>query len=173
MPQVDCAHFNGSKPCGKNQKCDSTCSSFAKRGSQILFIHLGALGAVVRSTALLKPIKEKYPNCQITWVTMSPAHHLLKGHPDIHRVLTLNEVDMLTLSVLQFEAAFILDKSIEATGVLMKTRAREIFGFIADSNGVIRTANESSRELWELGLDDEKKFFQNKKTELQLMMDAL
>jgi heptosyltransferase-2 len=172
-PRTDCVYFTGAKPCGKNNQCDHTCAQFKPRGKQILLIHLGALGAVVRSTALLKSIKTKYPNSQITWVTQSPAHHLLKNHPDLHRVLTLNETDMLILSVLSFDVAFIIDKSIEATGVLRRTSAREVFGFVANSSGVIHPHNKKSWELWKIGLSDQIKFFENKKTEIQLMTEAL
>ena len=111
-PRTDCSYFTGTKPCGRNQTCNSSCTQYVKRGSQILLIHLGALGAVVRSTALLKSIKKKYPHSQITWVTAKPANQLLANHPDIHRVLTLSEIDLLALSVLTFDVAFVIDKSL-------------------------------------------------------------
>ncbi len=172
-PRTDCSHFSGAKPCGKNSTCDSSCNQFKKRGKQILLIHLGALGAVVRSTALLKSIQKKYPNSQITWVTAKLANQLLLNHPDIHRILTLNETDMLILSVLTFDVAFVIDKSIEATGILKKTKAREVYGFIADEVGVIHFHNSKAEELWQIGLNDEIKFKVNKKSEIQLITEAL
>ncbi len=172
-PRTDCSYFSGAKPCGKNITCDSSCTQFKKRGKQILLIHLGALGAVVRSTALLKSIQRKYPDSQITWVTAKPANQLLKNHPDIHRVLTLSETDLLILSVLTFDVAFVIDKSIEATGILKKTNAREVYGFVADETGVIHFHNLKAEELWQIGLSDEIKFKLNKKTEIQLITEAL
>lgn len=172
-PRTDCAHFLGYKPCGQNSSCDSSCQKFQKRGKQILLIHLGALGAVVRSTALINSIQRKYPNSQITWVTQSPAHHLLKNHPQLHRVLTLNEADLLALSVLSFDVAFVIDKSLEASGVLKRTQAKEICGFHANSFGAIEPLNQAAEELWHIGLSDHLKFKVNQKTELELLRAAL
>ena len=172
-PKTDCVYFSGAKPCGKNQNCDSSCQQFKKRGKQILLIHLGALGAVVRSTALLKSIHKKYPDSQITWVTQSPAQHLLKNHPDIHRVLTLSDSDLLALSVFNFDVAFVIDKSLEATGVLKRTSAKEVYGFVADDHGVIHFSNAAAVELWHIGISDHIKFNINKKTEIELIHEAL
>jgi heptosyltransferase II len=173
IPRMDCVLFSGSKPCGRSSVCDSTCTSFQKRGKQILFIHLGALGAVVRSTALLKSIFNKYPGAQITWVTQAPAQNLLSQHPEIHRVLTLSESDLLSLSVLSFDVAFIIDKSLEASGVFKKTSSQEVFGFQSDDKGVIKPLSQAAEELWEIGISDQKKFKLNQKSEIQLMHEAL
>lgn len=172
-PQIDCRYFNGYKPCGLNSVCTSSCAHYQQRGPQILLIHLGALGAVVRSTALLAPILRKYPKAQITWVTQSPAHHLLKNHPQIHRVLTTSENDLTELGVYDFDVAMVVDKNVLATGILKRTKAKKVVGFLANSHGVIVPANSAAHELWSLGLDNEKKFFENKKTELQLVVEAL
>ncbi len=172
-PRTDCLHFSGMKPCGLNNQCDLSCSHFLKRGKQILLIHLGALGAVVRSTALLSSIKRKYPNSQITWVTQSPAQHLLKNHPQISRVLTLSEGDLLALGVLAFDVALVIDKSLEASGVLKRTNVKEAFGFKSNQFGIVEPVNAGAQELWEIGLSDYLKFQINKKTELELLRSAL
>ena len=173
MPELNCVFFTGTKPCGKSKSCNQECSSYRPRGSQILLIHLGALGAVVRSTALLQPILQKYPNSQITWVTQSPAHHLLKKHPSLYRVLSLSEADLLHISTLEFDVAFVVDKSPEAMGVLKRTYARKVYGFISNAQGVVIPATGSAEELWHIGLSDELKFKINKKTEIQLTQEAL
>ena len=172
-PRLDCVHFLGYKPCGQNSSCDLNCQQFQKRGKQILLIHLGALGAVVRSTALISSIHRKYPNSQITWVTQNPAQHLLKNHPQLHRVLTVSETDLLALSVLSFDVAFVIDKSLEASGVLKRTTAQEVYGYKANSFGVIEAVNQSAEELWHIGLSDHLKLKVNKKTELELLRTAL
>ena len=174
MVITECRHFSGYKPCKKNGICDSTCPSKDIPQSSVLIIHLGALGAVVRSTSLLKAIKRKHPGAMITWVTDAPAHHLLKGHPVLDRVLTTNESDLLQLSALEFDFAYVIDKSLKATGVLKRTYADQVFGFQADPrNGAILPATKAATELWSLGLDDQKKFFVNKKAETELMIEAL
>ncbi|WP_246845897.1 glycosyltransferase family 9 protein [Bdellovibrio sp. ZAP7] len=174
MAQTNCRNFSGYKPCTKSQTCDSRCASFDAPKLSILIVHLGALGAVVRSTSLLKAIKRKYPSSMITWVTDAPAHVLLQDHPVIDRVLTTKDADLLQLGALQFDVAMVIDKSLKAVGVLRHTQVDQIFGFTANPlTGAIVPATPAAEELWELGLNNHKKFFENKKPETQLMIEAL
>jgi heptosyltransferase-2 len=174
MAQMNCRYFSGYKPCSKSQTCDSSCASFDAPQISILLVHLGALGAVVRSTSLLKAIKRKYPSSMITWVTDAPAHVLLQNHPAIDRVLTTKDSDLLQLRALEFDIGLVIDKSLKAVGVLRHTQVDQVFGFTASPlNGAILPATPAAEELWELGLNDSKKFFENKKPETQLMIEAL
>ncbi|MFM6927678.1 MAG: glycosyltransferase family 9 protein [Bdellovibrio sp.] len=174
MAHINCRYFSGYKPCGKSLVCDSSCLYQDSLKISILLIHLGALGAVVRSTSLLKAVKRKYPGSQLTWVTDAPAHHLLKNHPAIDRVLTTAESDLLQLSALEFDVALVIDKSLKAAGVLKRTQADQVFGFnVNPRSGAIVPATDAAEELWNLGLDNHQKFFVNKKPETQLMTEAL
>lgn len=174
MAIVDCRYFSGYKPCSKSASCNASCQHKDIPSLSILIVHLGALGAVVRSTSLLRAMKRKYPSSMITWVTDAPAHHLLKNHPAIDRVLTTSEADLLQLSSLDFEIGFVVDKSLKACGVVSRTKVDQLFGFkVQGRNGAIVPATKAATELWELGLDDHKKFFVNQKPETQLMVEAL
>ncbi len=174
MPVTSCRYFNGYKPCGRNTICDQLCPSMSVPSTRILVVSLEAMGAVLRSTVILPAIKSKFPNSHITWITKKPMHLLLKGNPYIDRLYSLCEEDLISLSALEFDIAYVVDKSILAAGVLKKTSADLIYGFIADPNsGAILPATSAAKELWEIGLNDEKKFFQNKKPETQLLLEAL
>ncbi len=174
MPEVHCRHFNGYKPCAKNTLCDSTCPSRSLVGERILIVHLEALGAVLRSTSLLSAVRRKYPSAHITWITKAPAQLLLQNLSEIDRVLTLSGEDILKLSVLEFDLALVIDKSLVASGLLQTCRVREVRGFAAGRNhGEIVPANSEAGELWEIGLSDRKKFFENKKSEQQLVHESL
>lgn len=174
MYQTNCRFFSGYKPCGFSEDCNENCLKKDIIVSRILIIHLGAMGAVLRSTALLPAIHKKHPRAHVTWVTASPMNQLLKSDPLIDRVLTLNSSDMLTLSALEFDFAYVIDKSLEASGVLRHTKADIVNGFISDiKTGTILPANPEALELWELGLSNQKKFYENKKTENKLMHEAL
>lgn len=174
MAVTQCRYFTGYKPCGRSSVCDDSCQQQDIPVTRLLLIHLGALGAVVRSTALLAPLRRKFPKAHLTWVTDKPADQLLRSHPLIDRVLTTTESDLLALSVLEFDAAFVVDKSLKAVGVLKKTRADLVFGFTADSTtGAILPATSAAEELWNLGLNDHQKFFINQKSEIQLTTEAL
>jgi heptosyltransferase-2 len=138
-----------------------------------LLIHLGALGAVARSTALLAPLRRRHPGAHLTWVTDAPAHKLLTGHPRIDRVLSTSSEDLLKLAALEFDVAYVVDKSLKAAGVLRQTRVDLVRGFVAEPSGAIVPATEAARELWEIGLSDHRKFHVNKKPEIQLATEAL
>lgn len=174
MSVINCRYFSGYKPCAKNPVCTDQCAHKDVPTLAILIVHLGALGAVVRSTALLRAIKRKYPGSMITWVTDAPAQHLLKNHPALDRVLTTTEADLLQLAALEFEVAFVIDKSLKAAGVVKRTTVDQVYGFQAQgATGAIVPATAASAELWSLGLDNHKKFFVNKKPETQLLVEAL
>lgn len=173
MSETSCRHFNGYKPCSKNLVCArGACGFYESVQTRILVVHLEALGAVLRSTSLIPAIRRKYPKAQITWVTKSPAHHLLQGL-DIDRVLGIGQEDLLRLEALQFDVGLIVDKSLVAAGLLMRTQIDKVFGFKANSAGAIVPANSEARDLWELGLSDHKKFFVNVKSEQQLVHESM
>ncbi len=174
MKQVDCRYFSGYKPCGESEECTSKCASLNIPNGRLLIVHLEALGAVLRSTALLPAILEKYPNAHITWVTKTPANQVLKNNPLIDRVLTTDNTGLLTLKALHFDTVFCLDKSLEASGVLKSTSYDEVIGFKAsEKNGAILPTNKEAVELWNLGLNNDLKFHVNKKSEIKLSLEAL
>lgn len=174
MAITSCRHFLGDRPCGKSSLCEDSCPAKSIPNIYVLVIHLGAIGAVVRATSLLKAIKRKYPGSHLTWVTDAPSDQLLKNHPLIDRVLTTKSEDLLCLSVLEFEIAFVVDKSLKAAGVLRQTQVEKVFGFQASAQGGgILPATAEAEELWQLGLDNHRKFFVNTKPETQLMIEAL
>lgn len=178
--KTDCLHFNGYKPCGKSVLC-SECVHYRKAGASVLLIHLGAIGAVLRSTSLLAGIENKYPNSQVTWVTESVCAGLLQNHPRLRRVLTLSNADLLQLEALSFDIIIVVDKSLTAVGIADKIERQQAlqnkkysrFGFRSDQNtGAILPATDAAKELWLLGLSNEEKFFKNIKSEVQLMYEA-
>jgi len=94
-------------------------------------------------------------------------------NPYIDRLLTTEPEDQLALRSLEFDLALVVDKSLRAIGVTRLSSVAEIRGFKANSTGAIVPANEAARELWELGLNDKKKFFENEKPETQLLVEAM
>lgn len=174
MYEVGCRHFNGYKPCSKNSKCDSQCPHRDVPQNSILIVHLGAMGAVLRSTALLAMIKKKYPSSLITWVTEESTKPLIENNPLVDKVLSISARDQLILAGLEFDIGFFVDKSPEVAGLRKLVKPDLSYGFTVNPHsGAIIPAQPSSCELWEVGLDNQKKFFQNTKTELQLVAEAL
>ena len=173
MAKTDCIHFNGYKPCGLNNLCEDACVHYQAAGVRILVLHLGALGAVLRATCILKPLKRAYPQSQIFWLTDAPADKLLANNPLIDKVFTTSGDDVLRLASMEFDLGFAIDKAQKAAGLQRQLRVEEWRGFSAGAFGEILPANQEARELWELGLSDHKKFFVNTKPETQLLTEAL
>jgi heptosyltransferase-2 len=168
-----CRFFNGYKPCGKSDVCDSSCPHQDVPEHNLLIVHLGAMGAVVRSTALLPAIKNKFPSSRIYFVTSKPMDRLLDGHPFLDKVCVLSYETYLELRQIEFAAAFVIDKALIATGFADQLKVRERFGFVSNSSGSILPATPAAQELWEIGLSDQKKFYENSKTECQLIHEAM
>ncbi|MGE3975534.1 MAG: glycosyltransferase family 9 protein [Bdellovibrionales bacterium] len=127
----------------------------------------------MRSTSLLSAIKRKYPSSHITWVTDKPAHHFFQNQTKVDRILTSTPEDLLVLSILEFDVAFCIDKSLKAAGILAQTQYDILYGYKADPTGAIVPATAAAEEYWQLGLDNHKKFYVNQKPETQLICEAL
>jgi len=174
MAETHCRHFSGYKPCGKNKDCNTTCPSRDIPDERILIIALEAMGSVLRATSILPALKRKYPKAHVTWLTKKPSHELLKHNPFIDRIVTLDAEGLLKIQALQWDQVYSLDKSLQVGGILKTIQYEELFGFrVDDRSGAILPATPHAKELWELGLNDEKKFFKNIKAETQLLIEAL
>ncbi|MDX9730545.1 MAG: glycosyltransferase family 9 protein [Bdellovibrionales bacterium] len=178
---MNCRHFGGYKPCKhildgsvEDTQCGEACAKFDAATTRVLIVHLGALGAVVRSTALLPAIRRKFFGAHVTWVTDRPGDVLLKAHPLVDRVLTTDIEGLLSLEALEFDVALVVDKSLKASGVLKRARADLVYGFLADpKTGAIHPVTAAADEAWRVGLSNRVKFHVNRKTETQLMHEAL
>lgn len=173
MEAVRCRFFNGYKPCAKNSLCDEKCVSYSPVDKAILVIHLGAMGSVVRSTALLRKIKAVNPDSYVVWLTERPSHEILKYHPAIDKIFELNFESLLSLKAFEFDTVYALDKDLKTAGLLPFLNAKSIKGFSAHPlNGSIQPVDANATELWSLGLSNQKKFFENKKSEIQLLFET-
>lgn len=174
MAEIHCQYFNGYKPCGLSTQCDSLCPHRKIPKLRVLVVHLEALGAVLRATSLLPAIKRKFPSSHITWVTQKPAQAFFENQSMVDRVLTTDLDSLLALRALEFDVALCLDKSLKASGILASTSFDVLYGYQADPRtGAILPVNPEAQEYWQLGLSNQKKFFENKKPETQLLAEAL
>lgn len=173
MEAIRCRYFNGYKPCTKNSECSQMCPSYDPVDKAILIIHLGAMGSVVRSTALLRKLKQDNPHSYVVWLTEKPSHEILKFHPAIDKIIEFNFESVLTLKAFQFETVYSLDKDLKTAGLLPHLNYKRVKGFVADPfNGSILPVDSDAEELWSLGLSNQKKFFENTKSEIQLLFET-
>jgi len=168
----DCKKFSGYKPCQAGKLCED-CNEYAPMGKRILLINLDALGDVLRTTAILKPIKRKYKNSFIIWLTDESALALLENNPLIDGVYPYSFENILPLFCEKFDVLLNVDKSRKSASVANLIKAKEKYGFGISETGVICPLNKEAEYLYNLGLDDEEKFKKNNKSEQELLGSAL
>ncbi|MFH2012924.1 MAG: glycosyltransferase family 9 protein [Pseudomonadota bacterium] len=169
--KLDCKYFVGEKPCRHKVLCKD-CDKYTPMGKRILIIKLAAIGDVLRTTAILRGFKRKYPQSHITWLTSDNANEILKNNQMIDRLLVFNIESVLQLEVEEFDLLLCLDKEPRATALAMKVNAKERLGFGMSPEGNLLPLNEESVYLYTLGLSDPLKFKINKKTYPELIFEA-
>ena len=58
---------------------------------KILIIRFSSIGDIVLTTSPLKTIRNRFPNAQISYVTLEEFAPLLEFHPDIDRLIPLSK----------------------------------------------------------------------------------
>ncbi len=100
-----------------------------KNIKKIAIVRLSALGDIVNSAVILQFIHERYPFAKIEWITEEVFSPLLKGHPFISKVHTIN------LKKLKKERSFSLLKE-----TLKHLRSLGEFDIIIDMQGLLKSA---------------------------------
>lgn len=173
--EFDCRFFASEKPCRFKLDCpvDDTCPKYQSMGKRILIIKLAAIGDVLRTTPILPVLKEQYPQSYITWITDTSSLSVLEENPYIDRLLMANYENALRLQVEKFDVLICLDKDTVASSLASMVKADQKLGFALSGKGLLYPLNKEADYLFRLGVSDELKFRQNKKTYQQLIFEAL
>jgi heptosyltransferase-2 len=149
--EPECHHFRGDLPCRyhKAEGARCRCAHYRPRSRRVLLIKLGALGDVIRTTPLLRRLKADDPDCEVTWVTRTPA--LLPALVDVP--LPLDVGTALRLQADRFDAVWNLDKDPEACALAMLVPAAEKRGF-GWHRGRCVPLDEAAWPKYLTGLDD-------------------
>jgi len=95
---TDCALYRGSMPCEPHKRDGRPCAGcdeYALRIACVLIVKLGAMGDVLRTTALLDDLAARHPGVPLVWLTKPESTGLLCGHPALDRVIATDEIDAL------------------------------------------------------------------------------
>jgi len=138
---------------------------------KILIIKLGSAGDVLRTTAILSGLKGKYPDSVITWLVYENGRQLLEGNTNIDKVISYSIGSVEALSKENFDVVLSLDKAPEGIKLASVIGAKEKYGFGADEKGELCPLNKGAEYSYRLGIDDELKFFENKKTYQELIYE--
>ena len=136
-------------------------------------LSLEALGAVLRSTVLLEPIRKKYPNAHVTWITYPSAKALLENNKEIDRLLVVDGKNSQLFDHLEFDVLMAVDKSLEAGSLAERIKAKTKLGFGLAPEGYIRPLNREAQYQYDVGLDDHLKFKVNQKPETQQITESM
>jgi ADP-heptose:LPS heptosyltransferase len=170
---VDCRWYRGSMPCAPHKQAGrrcSGCASYDPVGARILIIKVGALGDVLRTTALLPSIRQCFPGAHVTWLTANAARSLLQGNSLIDRVLTVDDRYLEVLLTERFDVCLCLDNDALAAAAGRLARCGVLRGFAVSDAGAVVPASRSARTWWQLGIDDRLKR-QNRRTWFDLMSE--
>lgn len=170
--KFDCRYFTGYKPCQFKRPCGG-CPHYSPVKFRVCIVSLEALGAVLRSTVLLEPIRRKFPGAHITWITYSSARPLLENNHQIDRIINLDGKTNQLIDHLEFDLLMAVDKSLEAGALSERIRAKQKFGFGLTPQGAIRPLNVEADYQYRVGLDDELKFKINQKPETQQLTETM
>lgn len=159
--KADCRHFPGDRPCVYNKQfgmlCDH-CVFYKTPKSRILIIKLDAAGDVLRTTCILQPLREAYPECEITWVTRRISLPLLENNPLIDRLLTYEDSDIAMYMLAEhFDVVISPDNSKETALLSSTTAAEKRYGFTYTPQGKIKALSTAAEHWMELGAFDQRK----------------
>jgi heptosyltransferase-2 len=171
-----CKKFSGYKPCYSYQNClENGCQNDTPEnriGVKILFISLEALGAVLDNTAVLPAIKRKFPESTIYWLTMESAQKILHNNKLIDRVFVWTDEHRMILRNIEFDYVMNSDKADYACAFTNEVKAKRKLGFVLNEDGKIVPANEGAVYSYILGVDDQLKFRDNKRSGLEILHEA-
>ncbi len=169
----DCQRFTGYKPCLPYKTCYEECSRPDRPfGTKILIINLDAMGDVLMTTAQLAPIKRKFPDSYVAWITLKSAAPLLSENPFIDDVFVWDPESWLILERMKFDLIMNVDKSRRSAALTMKLNAKEKLGFGLNENGQIVPLNKEASYNYLLGIDDYLKFRINQRTGQDILAET-
>lgn len=97
---------------------------------RILLVKLGAIGDVLRTTAMLPGLAEKYLPAQIDWLTAKTAKEVLLNNPFIQQIYTWEERKDLAL----YDIVIGLEDEREACELVSSLKPARIFGAYWEGN---------------------------------------
>lgn len=149
----DCRHFRGDVPCQPHKEHGVHCSGceyYDKSEGRILIIKLGAAGDVLRTTPLLGPLSDRYPQHEIWWLTDTPE--LVPSR--VHKRLRSTWQNFSVIENTSFDVVYCLDKDYHACALASRVDSKERYGYVWN-NGRPGPANELARHKFVTGLFDD------------------
>ncbi len=153
---TDCLHYRGDIPCAPHKKsgyhCDG-CPEYQKTTHKILIVKLGAIGDVIRTSPLLRKIRNEFPGAQISWLTYSPD---IVSRKWANRVLGVTPENIELIKNIEYDWLINLDKDALAISLTDNIKAKKKTGFTIDEFGHAKPIGTKAEEhKWLTGLFDD------------------
>lgn len=150
----NCHYFKGDLPCRFHKKegveCEQ-CQYYEPIQEIILIIKLGAAGDVIRTTPLLRKLKQVYPAAFITWLTLSPE---LVPADWVDEIFPFDLTHLEILRASKFDLLLNLDKDREACALTNQIFAVEKKGFVLSDQNRCEPANVDANHKFITGIFD-------------------
>jgi heptosyltransferase-2 len=171
---LDCRYFLGNQPClwHKREGALCVCDHYRQTTEHLLVIKLGAMGDVLRTTALLPGLAGMHPSASITWITKPESVPLLQNNEYLTEVVSYDADALTVLQSRSFDRVINLDADKISAGLATMAQAPRKDGFVLSPEGQIRPTNPAAQTWFELGLFDDLKR-KNRRTYQSLMLDIL
>ncbi len=169
-----CKNYSGYKPCKPYYNClENGCADEAgDMGTKILIISLDALGNVLDNTPILHAIKRKYPVSTIYWMTLPNAEKILVNNPFIDKLFLWSDESRMIARNISYDVVMNADKSLYACAFANEVKAKKKLGFLLNDDGKIVPANESAMYSYIMGIDDQKKFRENRRSGVDIIHEV-
>ncbi len=151
----DCINFPLDRPCkyqkNDNMICDKCphYASISKKNdlaTKILIIKLGAMGDVLRTTFILKGLKEKYNNVKIDWLVDKRNTDVLTGNPYIDNIASNDAKVFDFLTSNKYDYIINLDLSPESLSFATLALGNKKIGYWLDNQRNIQSSNKYAKE---------------------------
>jgi len=151
--RIDCRHYRGDIPCRPHKlhgvHCPS-CPHYDPVKERILIMKLGAIGDVIRTTPILRRLKQEHPRAEIHWLTHTPE--VLPSAVD--RIFRFIPEHIEILKNTSYDLLLNLDKDRETCALSGRIRARQKMGFSL-RDGKCHPSNRYAESKWLTGLFDD------------------
>ena len=171
----DCRFFKGDRPCDPHKengvKCDD-CTYYQPIKSKILIIKLDAVGDVLRTTSILKPLKKKYLDSYIEWCTRYNSLELFKNNPLVDEVIIIEADALSRISAEEYDIVINLDTSKLSCAIASSSLAKKKFGFVLNKKGYVEATSDDAQRWLEMSAFDDVNIA-NTKSYQQIMYEIL
>jgi heptosyltransferase II len=105
---------------------------------RVALIKVGALGDVLRTTALLPGFRRRYPSLELTWITAREALPLVSSHPDVSEAVDPNDLSMDGWRHRYYDWVVSLDDDRDLCRLATQLPHKRLSGGYEDQDGCLR-----------------------------------